>query len=37
MRREADRDRFDHMVAVCQANPFGKQPAVELSSGLVVG
>jgi RimJ/RimL family protein N-acetyltransferase len=30
-------DRFDHMVAVCQAIPFGKQPMVELSSGLVVG
>jgi RimJ/RimL family protein N-acetyltransferase len=28
-------DRFDHMVAVCQAIPFGKQPVVELSSGLV--
>jgi RimJ/RimL family protein N-acetyltransferase len=31
------RERFDHMVAVCQAIPFGKQPVVELSSGLVVG
>ncbi len=30
-------DRFDHMVAVCQAIPFGKQPVVERSSGLVVG
>ncbi len=30
-------DRFDHMVAVCQAISFGKQPVVELSSGLVVG
>jgi RimJ/RimL family protein N-acetyltransferase len=30
-------DRFDHMVAVCQTVPFGKQPVVELSSGLVVG
>ncbi len=30
-------ERFDHMVAVCQAIPFGKQPVVELSSGLVVG
>lgn len=30
-------DHFDHMVAVCQAVPFGKQPVVELSSGLVVG
>jgi RimJ/RimL family protein N-acetyltransferase len=25
------------MVAVCQVVPFGKQPVVELSSGLVVG
>ena len=25
--REAN-DRFDHMVAVCQAVPFGKQPVV---------
>jgi RimJ/RimL family protein N-acetyltransferase len=31
------KDRFDHMVAVCQTIPFGKQPVVELSSGLVVG
>jgi Acetyltransferase (GNAT) domain len=31
------KDRFAHMVAVCQAIPFGKQPVVELSSGLVVG
>lgn len=30
-------DRFDHMLAVCKAIPFGKQPVVELSSGLVVG
>ena len=30
-------DRFDHMVAVCQAIPFGKQPVVELTSGFVVG
>jgi RimJ/RimL family protein N-acetyltransferase len=30
-------ERFDHMVAVCQTVPFGKQPVVELSSGLVVG
>ena len=30
-------DRFDHMVAVCRTVPFGKQPVVELSSGLVVG
>ena len=29
--------RFDHMVAVCQTIPFGKQPVVELSSGVVVG
>ncbi|MBV9450136.1 MAG: GNAT family N-acetyltransferase [Streptosporangiaceae bacterium] len=34
---EEARDQFDHMVAVCQAIPFGKQPVVELSSGLVVG
>jgi RimJ/RimL family protein N-acetyltransferase len=30
-------DRFDHMVAVCQVIPFGKQPVIELSTGLVVG
>ena len=30
-------DRFDHMVAVCRTIPFGKQPVVELSSGIVVG
>jgi len=30
-------EKFDHMMAVCQAVPFGKQPVVELSSGLVVG
>jgi RimJ/RimL family protein N-acetyltransferase len=30
-------DRFDHMIAVCETIPFGKQPVVELSSGLVVG
>jgi RimJ/RimL family protein N-acetyltransferase len=30
-------DRFDHMVEVCRRVPFGKQPVVELSSGLVVG
>jgi hypothetical protein len=35
--READRDRFDHMIAVCRRIRFGKQPVVELSSGLVVG
>ena len=34
---EQAQDRFDHMVAVCQTIPFGKQPVVELSSGLVVG
>jgi hypothetical protein len=30
-------NRFDHMVAVSRAIPFGKQPVVELSSGLVGG
>jgi RimJ/RimL family protein N-acetyltransferase len=30
-------DHFDHMVAVCETIPFGKQPVVELSSGMVVG
>lgn len=30
-------DPFDHMVEVCRTIPFGKQPVVELSSGLVVG
>jgi RimJ/RimL family protein N-acetyltransferase len=30
-------DRFDHMVAVCQAVPFGKQPVIELASGRAVG
>jgi RimJ/RimL family protein N-acetyltransferase len=34
---EEANDRFDHMVSVCQAIPFGKQPIFELSSGLVVG
>ena len=34
--QEAGR-RFDHMVAVRADIPFGKQPVVELSSGLVVG
>ena len=34
---EEARDRFDHMVAVCQAVPFGKQPVTEVSSGVVVG
>jgi RimJ/RimL family protein N-acetyltransferase len=31
------RERFDHMVSVCQVIPFGKQPVVELSSGQIVG
>ena len=30
-------DRFDHMVAACRTVPFGKQPVVERSSGLIVG
>ncbi|TCC39121.1 N-acetyltransferase [Kribbella capetownensis] len=30
-------DRFDHMVAICQTVPFGKQPVVERSSGDIVG
>jgi RimJ/RimL family protein N-acetyltransferase len=34
---EEANDKFDHMVAVCGTVPFGKQPVVELSSGLVVG
>ena len=34
---EKANDRFDHMVGVCQVIPFGKQPVVELSFGLVVG
>jgi RimJ/RimL family protein N-acetyltransferase len=34
---EEANDKFDHMVAVCGRVPFGKQPVVELSSGLVVG
>ena len=34
---EQAQDRFDHMVTVCQTIPFGKQPVVEQSSGLVVG
>lgn len=34
---EEANDRFDHMVAVCRTIPFGKQPVVELASGLVVG
>jgi RimJ/RimL family protein N-acetyltransferase len=35
--REEANDRFDHMVAVCETVPFGKQPVVELSSGTTVG
>jgi RimJ/RimL family protein N-acetyltransferase len=35
--QDAARRRFDHMVAVCDAVPFGKQPVIELSSGAVVG
>lgn len=34
---EEARDRFDHMVTVCQTIPFGKQPVIELSSALIVG
>jgi RimJ/RimL family protein N-acetyltransferase len=34
---EEANDKFDHMIAVCETVPFGKQPVVELSSGLVVG
>ena len=30
-------ERFDHMMEVCRAVPFGKQPVVERSSGLIVG
>ena len=30
-------ERFDHMMAVCQTVPFGKQPVVERASGVVVG
>jgi RimJ/RimL family protein N-acetyltransferase len=30
-------DHFDHMLAVCEAVPFGKQPVIELSSGAIVG
>ena len=30
-------ERFDHMVDVCRTVPFGKQPVVERSSGLIVG
>jgi RimJ/RimL family protein N-acetyltransferase len=35
--RDQASDRFDHMLAVCDALPFGKQPVVELPSGAVVG
>jgi RimJ/RimL family protein N-acetyltransferase len=34
---EEAEDRFDHMVAVSRAIPFGKQPVVERSSGIIVG
>jgi RimJ/RimL family protein N-acetyltransferase len=34
---DAARRRFEHMVAVCETVPFGKQPVIELSSGAVVG
>ena len=34
---EEANDKFDHMVAVCRAVPFGKQPVIERSSGRVVG
>jgi RimJ/RimL family protein N-acetyltransferase len=30
-------DRFDHMLAVCEAVPFGKQPVIESSSGEILG
>ena len=29
--------RFDHMIAVCQAVPVGKQPVVEVSSSIIMG
>jgi RimJ/RimL family protein N-acetyltransferase len=29
--------KFDHMLALCRAVPFGKQAVVERSSGLIVG
>jgi RimJ/RimL family protein N-acetyltransferase len=35
--REQASAHFDHMLAVCETLPFGKQPVVELSSGTVVG
>jgi RimJ/RimL family protein N-acetyltransferase len=28
---------FDHMLAVCDEVPFGKQPVIERASGLIVG
>lgn len=34
---EEARNKFDRMVAVCRAIPFGKQPVIELSSGRVIG
>jgi RimJ/RimL family protein N-acetyltransferase len=34
---EAAHRRFDHMLAMCEVVPFGKQPIVERASGLVVG
>ncbi len=34
---EAANRRFDHMLAVCEEVPFGKQPVVERASGVVVG
>jgi RimJ/RimL family protein N-acetyltransferase len=30
-------DRFDHMLAVCQTVPFGKQPVIERQSGTITG
>lgn len=34
---ESANARFDHLMAVSQAVPFGKQPVVERSSGTIVG
>ena len=34
---EAANARFDHMMAMCEAIPFAKQPIIERASGLVVG
>jgi RimJ/RimL family protein N-acetyltransferase len=28
---------FDHMLAVCDEVPFGKQPVIERASGVIVG